>query len=1021
MRPTYVHVTLICAMIVVCASCSRTHYRLRADRDSYGILRQKTECTPLQPESDFSIYPKPHSRLYTGPCVDFPCLPNPSPQLYAYELPPITERDPSRFRAFEPIRLPSTEREAQEPELLEPTDPIAPVPQQELGLGRSETPFRQVAYQDDSISLLPPENGDASSNNGGDEGIESENLGVQFESSDVDDEENLQKKAKIPEEYWKSVPQDCLRRMLEFESILSEYNQTYGRDPSSDVLDDSPRLALEDIVQLTLLNSRELQTQKETLYRTALALTLQRFDYQLKPSTEGNGSAANFAHNRSPATAMDPKQTQNTLGIPTGFQVDKMLFTGGDILARFANSIVLTFNGKDGFESEIGSELFFEITQRLLQRDMLLEDLTQAERNVIYAARDYVRFRKQLFVTLANNYYSLILQFRQIEINTQNYFTLVREFRQTQEEFRAGLAPRVQLDQIEQQVINGRRELIESCTDLENALDRLKVSMGLPTEQMINLDLTELRILTARDELAVNAELINRVRDRLDVEIKKEFPSQAAIISAASVLVERQMESMRLRERIGGEVSNTHSLEQEKIRLQVQSAKLRVSEAQKELLSKLNDESPTQLAIFQRRMDVISELLPVIRFYLKLDEAAVAGNVVQETSSEYDEMARLASSFTQRFERLIAERQLDELDRLLSDAQKLQTRLEQRVRELDEVSGLALDNLTDDQRLRLVIANAREMLQDSGTQVSQYEGLTPVEIEMDDAMMTALVQRLDLMNERGVLADDWRRIKYAADDLKSVLNLQASQAIGTSGGRNPFDFSFDDSRTEVSITFDAPFNRRQQRNDYRTTLIDYQAAIRRLTELEDNIKLTVREEIRTLDLTSIQYVIDIASAALAYERVVSTELELRLGIGNVAARDFLEAQTAYIAALSGVARRHIGYIVGRMELFLDLESLTVGDDGFWQELYDESHQPEPFYQLPGHALPAFGRLHPCLKYSDIIRHVERAPTGTAMIHKRPREEEDQSQYGDDAAEIMDSFDLPDDDHHSAPMVTPADQ
>ena len=56
-------------------------------------------------------------------------------------------------------------------------------------------------------------------------------------------------------------------------------------------------------------------------------------------------------------------------------------------------------------------------------------------------------------------------------------------------------------------------------------------------------------------------------------------------------------------------------------------------------------------------------------------------------------------------------------------------------------------------------------------------GLIPVEIEVDDAMMTALVLRFDLMNERGILADDWRQIKLAGDDLRSVLDLNASQTI----------------------------------------------------------------------------------------------------------------------------------------------------------------------------------------------------------------------------------------------------
>ena len=260
-------------------------------------------------------------------------------------------------------------------------------------------------------------------------------------------------------------------------------------------------------------------------------------------------------------------------------------------------------------------------------------------------------------------------------------------------------------------------------------------------------------------------------------------------------------------------------------------------------------------------------------------------------------------------------------------------------------------------------------------------GLVPLTITMDDAMMTALVQRFDLMNQRGFLADDWRQIKYAADDLRSVLNINASHNIRTrSGQNNPFDFTFDDSTTSAGLSFDLPFNRRAQRNRFRTSLFDYQQTLRNVMQLEDNIKLSVRRDLRTLKLDRQQYANDIAGAALASERVKGTEAEVRLGVAT--SRDFLEAQQAYVRAISGVASDHINYIVGRLDLFLDLESLTVGDNGFWDQLYDENHQPQPRYQLPAYARPGYGELHPCLKYSKCIQRMRCVPDGVSMIHKR---------------------------------------
>ena len=169
-----------------------------------------------------------------------------------------------------------------------------------------------------------------------------------------------------------------------------------------------------------------------------------------------------------------------------------------------------------------------------------------------------------------------------------------------------------------------------------------------------------------------------------------------------------------------------------------------------------------------------------------------------------------------------------------------------------------------------------------------------------------------------------------------------------------FDFTFDESETQLGLRFDAPLNRRAQRNAYRAALIRYQQARRQLMQAEDEIKFGVRNNLRDLELDREQYVIAVASAALANERVFSTRLQLQLGVGNVTARDFLEAQQAYTASLSTVAGQHIGYILDRIELFLNLELLEVDAAGFWPELYDENHQPAVQFAPPPYSGPAYG-------------------------------------------------------------------
>ena len=129
-----------------------------------------------------------------------------------------------------------------------------------------------------------------------------------------------------------------------------------------------------------------------------------------------------------------------------------------------------------------------------------------AERNVVYAARDFARFRKQFFVDFAARYYARLRDFRQIEIESQNYFSLVRAFNQSEAEYRAGLVPRVQVDQVEQDLLSGRRNLISVCNNLEQQLDSLKIEMGLPTETPINIDLTELNHVGSLDHTTENSQ-----------------------------------------------------------------------------------------------------------------------------------------------------------------------------------------------------------------------------------------------------------------------------------------------------------------------------------------------------------------------------------------------------------------------------------------------------------------------------------------------------------------------------------
>lgn len=788
--------------------------------------------------------------------------------------------------------------------------------------------------------------------------------------------------AAIPPTAWQDIPLACRDRMFDFASLREEADRTFEQFESkieASPTEGIPRLDLREIVDLALLNSRDYQSQKENLYRVSLQLSLERYDYLLFPTPNGNGTTGEYSHNRNGGITVD------NLSASSRVALQKALVTGGDVLASFANNMLLTFNGPQGFAADVSSELLFEFTQPLLQRDIQFESLTQAERNLVYAARDFARFRKEFFVDFADSYYGIIRAYRQIEIDSQNYFSLVRAFNQAEAEYRAGLVPRFQVDQVEQNLLSGRGALIGTCNGVEQSLDSLKLTIGIPTETPINIDLTELDELTLNDQLAVSADLINRVQRRLRRTLDQPQPERIELLSTGVVLIDRILDASKIRETLKLEPLVTDSLRDSRARLLVESARVSAEEIETSLRRELDSESPSLPVIFQRALALADAFQRLLERQFELsDELGEFQKDLAPIRQSYQLGVKRKQELAKGLQAMIQQEQMEQLPQLVREAENLRTEMNDLVNEVDQLQGSPQGELSADSKLNNAVEQATSLLSESQQILEQIgTALQPINIDVDNAMITALVLRFDLMNQRGVLADDWRQIKLAADELRSILDLRASQRIGTDPGNdNPFDFTFDESRTSLRLTFDAPLNRLAQRNAYRFSLISYQASIRNLGGLEDNIKFAVRNDLRNLALGREQYLIAVASAALAFERVVSTSLEFRLGTGGVSARDFLEAQTAYTDALSAVASRHIDYILDRSQLFLDMELLEVNESGFWDELYLEDFEPTLYLELPAWASPVYGTL-PDVDYSESIRGPMMVQPGQPMIFREP--------------------------------------
>ena len=81
----------------------------------------------------------------------------------------------------------------------------------------------------------------------------------------------------------------------------------------------------------------------------------------------------------------------------------KLFNSGGQLLMGFANQVVFNFVGKNPIQPTVQSSLPLTFMQPFLRgggRAVVLENLTQAERSLLYQVRAFAQFRQQFIVDM---------------------------------------------------------------------------------------------------------------------------------------------------------------------------------------------------------------------------------------------------------------------------------------------------------------------------------------------------------------------------------------------------------------------------------------------------------------------------------------------------------------------------------------------------------------------------------------------------------------------------------------------
>ncbi len=255
------------------------------------------------------------------------------------------------------------------------------------------------------------------------------------------------------------------------------------------------KFSLLEALQVAASNSRDYQSRKEDVFRTALDLDLERDEFR---STFSGRADAVFATDLSDG---DP-----THSAESSHSVDwsKLFENGVSVTAGLALDLVKLLT--DDRESSLGIAADFSLSVPLLRgagRRIVAEPLTQAERNVVYAIHTFERYKRTFAVDVASSYLDVLQRLDQVDNAEANYRSLITSARRARRLADAGRLPEIQVDQAHQDELRARDRWISAIESYHRSLDSFKITLGLPADAEIELDSEELTRLAAAAKTAL--------------------------------------------------------------------------------------------------------------------------------------------------------------------------------------------------------------------------------------------------------------------------------------------------------------------------------------------------------------------------------------------------------------------------------------------------------------------------------------------------------------------------------------
>lgn len=275
-------------------------------------------------------------------------------------------------------------------------------------------------------------------------------------------------------------------------------------------------LNLKSSLSQAIRSSREYQFDEEEYILACLRLLIERHLWGPRFFDEFSATADGDADNGNYETA---------LRLVNEFRVTQRLPYGGQVSARALMRATEDLHRKVSGEGIQTAEIILQADIPLLRGagNVAREDRIQAERDLIYAARDFERFRRVFLFDIARDYLNLVVQQQAIG-NTKNRVLMQEEAEQRSKALvTAGREPPFGAAQAVQETLEARDRLNQQQESYRLSVDRFKIRLGIDQSQPVIIELSMLNLPAPDSDitksvllaLSLRLDLQNR-RDQLD-------------------------------------------------------------------------------------------------------------------------------------------------------------------------------------------------------------------------------------------------------------------------------------------------------------------------------------------------------------------------------------------------------------------------------------------------------------------------------------------------------------------------